>query len=51
MPLGSRLMPAVTGAVSGLLFLAGTTVALADSGVGVDTWHANKLDPTGGQAT
>jgi hypothetical protein len=23
----------------------------ADSGVGVDTWRANKLDPTGGQAT
>src|SRR5258708_29742917 len=23
----------------------------ADTGVGVDTWRANKLDPTGGQAT
>ena len=26
-------------------------LAWADSGVGVDTWRANKLDPTGGMAT
>jgi hypothetical protein len=26
-------------------------LAWGDSGVGVDTWRANKLDPTGGQAT
>jgi len=26
-------------------------LAFGDSGVGVDTWRANKLDPTGGQAT
>jgi Putative outer membrane beta-barrel porin, MtrB/PioB len=26
-------------------------IALADSGVGVDTWRANKLDPTGGMAS
>ena len=26
-------------------------LALADSGVGVDTWRANKLDPTGGMAS
>jgi hypothetical protein len=26
-------------------------IVLADSGVGVDTWRANKLDPTGGMAS
>jgi hypothetical protein len=26
-------------------------IALADSGVGVDTWRADKLDPTGGMAS
>ncbi len=26
-------------------------MAWGDTGVGVDTWRANKLDPTGGQAT
>jgi hypothetical protein len=25
--------------------------AWGDTGVGVDTWRANKLDPTGGEAT
>jgi hypothetical protein len=44
-------MQAVSGAVGGFLFFSAPTVALADSGVGVDTWRANKLDPTGGQAT
>jgi hypothetical protein len=47
----SRLMQAVSGGVSGILFLSAASVALADSGVGVDTSRANKLDPTGGQAT
>ena len=27
------------------------TITFADGGVGADTWRANKLDPTGGQAT
>jgi hypothetical protein len=31
--------------------LATPVFVWADSGVGVDTWRANKLDPTGGQAT
>jgi hypothetical protein len=31
--------------------MAPPAVSLGDSGVGVDTWRANKLDPTGGQAT
>jgi hypothetical protein len=29
----------------------GSAVAFADTGVGVDTWRANKLDPTAGAAT
>jgi hypothetical protein len=32
-----------------LLFIS--TIAWADSGVGVDTWRGNTLDPTGGQAS
>src|SRR5882672_7967483 len=51
MPLRSRLMQTVPAAAIGFLFLAAATVTFADSGVGVDTWRANKLDPTGGQAT
>jgi Putative outer membrane beta-barrel porin, MtrB/PioB len=39
-----RLTPAVA-------LLAVPVFVWADSGVGVDTWRANKLDPTGGQAT
>jgi hypothetical protein len=31
--------------------LGAPLVAWADSGVGVDTWRADKLDPTGGEAT
>jgi len=38
----------VTAAV---FLLAVPAVVWADSGVGVDTWRADKLDPTGGQAT
>jgi hypothetical protein len=34
-----------------VLLLAAPALALSDSGVGVDTWRANKLDPTGLQAT
>src|SRR5277367_6892337 len=34
-----------------LALLAVPVFVWADSGVGVDTWRANKLDPTGGQAT
>jgi Putative outer membrane beta-barrel porin, MtrB/PioB len=39
-----RLTPVVA-------LLAVPVFVWADSGVGVDTWRANKLDPTGGQAT
>ena len=34
-----------------LALLAVPASVWADSGVGVDTWLAHKLDPTGGQAT
>jgi Putative outer membrane beta-barrel porin, MtrB/PioB len=37
------------GIVSVLLFIS--SLAWADSGVGVDTWRGNVLDPTGGQAS
>jgi hypothetical protein len=50
MRLPSRLMQIVPAAAIGLLFWSAATVTFADSGVGVDTWRANKLDPTGGQA-
>jgi Putative outer membrane beta-barrel porin, MtrB/PioB len=33
------------------LLLVVSAVAWADSGVGVDTWRGNTLDPTGGQAS
>jgi hypothetical protein len=33
-----------------LLLLLLPPLGLADSGIGVDTWRANKLDPTGGMA-
>jgi len=42
--LGTRLFAA-------LALLGPAALAWTDSGVGVDTWRANKLDPTGGQAT
>ncbi len=35
----------------GAVLLLIPALALADSGVGVDTWRANKLDPTGGMAS
>jgi hypothetical protein len=35
----------------GAVLLLIPAIALADSGVGVDTWRANKLDPTGGMAS
>jgi Putative outer membrane beta-barrel porin, MtrB/PioB len=38
------------GGVASTLFLI-STIAWADSGVGVDTWRGNVLDPTGGQAS
>jgi hypothetical protein len=47
----SRWRRNVPAATSGLLLLCAAAVTFADSGVGVDTWRANKLDPTGGQAT
>src|SRR5277367_4359143 len=34
-----------------LALLAVPVFVWADSGVGVDTWRANKLDPTGGMAS
>jgi hypothetical protein len=51
MTLLSRVRQAAPGAVVGFLCVVAATVTCADSGVGVDTWRANKLDPTGGQAT
>jgi hypothetical protein len=36
--------------IASMLLLA-SSIAWADSGIGVDTWRANKLDPTGGQAS
>jgi hypothetical protein len=47
----SKWVPAfagTTGFATGLLCFA---LAHADTGVGVDTWRANKLDPTAGAAT
>ena len=38
-----RLTPVVA-------LVAAPALVWADSGVGVDTWLANKADPTGGQA-
>lgn len=38
------------GGIGAALFLI-PAIALGDSGVGVDTWRANKLDPTGGMAS
>lgn len=51
MALRSRLMQTVPAAAIGFLCLSAATPTFADTGVGVDTWRANKLDPTGGQAT
>jgi hypothetical protein len=51
MRLPSRLMQTVPAAAIGFIFWSAATVTFADSGVGVDTWRANELDPTGGQAT
>jgi len=51
MPLRNRLRQTVPSAAIGVHFLLAATVTFADSGVGVDTWRADKLDPTGGQAT
>jgi hypothetical protein len=39
----------VAGTASLLLLIS--TIAWADSGVGVDTWRGNTLDPTGGRAS
>jgi hypothetical protein len=47
----SRRLRTVPAATIGFLSLCAASAAFADSGVGVDTWRANKLDPTGGQAT
>ena len=38
------------GGICTMLLLI-SAIASADSGIGVDTWRANKLDPTGGTAT
>lgn len=42
-----RWIPAFTGMTAMMLF----STAWADSGIGVDTWRGNKLDPTAGQAS
>ena len=46
-----RLFGLGTRLLTGLVLLGPATLAWADSGVGVDTWRGNKLDPTAGQAT
>jgi hypothetical protein len=46
MKAGLRAVRAVAAA---LALTTPCAVAWADSGVGVDTWRANKLDPTGGE--
>jgi hypothetical protein len=38
-------------ATAAVFLFAVPAIVWADSGVGVDTWRANRLDPTGGQAT
>ena len=38
------------GGIAALLLVV-SAIAWADSGVGVDTWRGNTLDPTGGQAS
>src|SRR5271155_494949 len=38
------------GGIASLLLVV-SAIAWADSGVGVDTWRGNTLDPTGGQAS
>ena len=46
---GRRWVPAFAGTTI-VLGLMSVTFAHADTGVGVDTWRANKLDPTAGAA-
>ena len=48
--MGTRIIQTSRAAALALL-LCVPVLGWADSGVGVDTWRANKLDPTGGQAT
>jgi hypothetical protein len=48
-PMSSNNAVRLGGIATMLLFI--TTIAWADSGVGVDTWRGNTLDPTGGQAS
>src|SRR3984957_9031988 len=48
-PMISNNAKRLGGIVSMLLFIS--TIAWADSGVGVDTWRANELDPTGGKGS
>src|SRR3984885_5144706 len=48
-PMISNNAKRLGGIASVLLFMS--TVAWADSGVGVDTWRGNTLDPTGGRAS
>ncbi len=38
------------GLAPAMVLLAAPAVGWGDTGVGVDTWRANKLDPSGGQA-
>jgi hypothetical protein len=46
-----RLFGRNGGLLIGVALLVPAALAWGDSGVGVDTWRANKLDSTGGQAT
>jgi Putative outer membrane beta-barrel porin, MtrB/PioB len=47
-PMMSNHAERLGGIASALFFMS--TIAWADSGVGVDTWRGNTLDPTGGKA-
>ncbi|HEY6986104.1 MAG TPA: MtrB/PioB family outer membrane beta-barrel protein [Rhodanobacteraceae bacterium] len=46
----SRRFSSFAASFNVLAFALACSLAHADSGVGVDTWHANKLDPTAGAA-
>src|SRR4051794_30119154 len=50
-PKKRRWIPAFAGMTISASFALTTSFAHADTGVGVDTWRANKLDPTAGAAS
>ena len=50
-PSSSAVRKSWIPAFAGMTMLVLSTIAHADTGVGVDTWRANKLDPTAGAAS